>query len=187
MGKNFLLLIVFLFVCSCGSGGGNSSSDTGSLVLRVSPQEIKVKTLSFVTLIFNSVDFDDLDKDGLNIKFLLPKELEFVKGSAVLVLRNGAVQIDPVFNGAVGNVEDEDFEQLAGGGSTFLVFSVSGEDLDKEVSGTIEFNVRGTEKELRAQLSVDLDKGEVTNFNASNPGFDAEATTEVDVVEDKKS
>ena len=96
------------------------------------------------------------------------------------------MKFEPVFNGVVGDVDD-DLEQLAGGGSTFLIFSVSGADLDEEVSGTIEFNVRGTEKELRAQLSVDLDKGQVSNFDASNPGFDAEATTEVDVVEDKKS
>lgn len=187
MRKIVALFLLCLFVCSCGSDSGDSSSDTGSLVLQVSPSQIKVGTLSFVTLVFNGVAFDDLDKDGINIKFLLPEELEFVKGSAVLVLRNGAVQIEPVFNGAVGEVDDEDLEQLTAGGSKFVVFSVSGALLDEEVSGTIEFNVRGTEKELKARLSVDLDKGTVSNFDASNSGFDPEATTEVDVIEDKSS
>lgn len=187
MRKIIALFVLFVSICACGSSGSDSSSDTGSLVLGVNPNQIKVGTISFVTLTFNSVGFDDLDKDGINIKFLLPEELEFVKGSAVLVLRDGAVQIEPVFNGAVGEVDDEDLEQLTAGGTTFVVFSIPGATLDEEVSGTIEFNVRGTEKELKARLSVDLDKGEVKNFDASNSGFDPEATTEVDVIEDKSS
>lgn len=183
--KRLITILLLLIFSSCGSGGGDSSSDTGSLVLRVSPNKIKVGTISFVTVIFNSVNFDDLDNEGISIKFLLPEELEFIKGSAVLVLRNGAIQIDPVFNGSVGDVDDDnELEQIASAGSKFLVFSITGETLDKETTGSIEFNVRGVEPELRTRVSVDLDKGAVSSFDVTNPGFDAEAMTEVDVIEE---
>ena len=199
--RNFLLFGVALSILACSELDGDDDedsfvlrSDTADLELRLRPAEVVLGALAFVELEFAQIDFDDFDTQGLSFKFVLPEELEYVGGSALLVLETGAREIEPVFVGAVVPEEDQSIAEFSEDelsieeerfvfedGQSFVVFSLNHEDLDGEVFGRLEFSTRTLLETSSSSLVVDLDKGALDIFSPLEPDFDVELQTNFQV------
>jgi len=168
--NKFLFIGVFLLAivgCSSGSSGG-ASSDVGEIRLEVTPERIQVGSLAFVNLDFVEINFDDVDSEGLTIKFVLPPEVEFIAGSAVIFLDDGARLLEPLFLGDAPR-------------GTFVFFSVDADLLQDSDIANFQLDVRALEESRASFIEVDVDRASIGGFDPGRPGFDREAEVEIEI------
>lgn len=183
----FLFATALLFGCSGDSSSSSSAaSDSGVISMTVDPETLEVGTLAFVRLTFADLEFDDIDVHGMMVKLVLPDSLEFVPGSAALITPRRVQVLDPVYWDEVAEDDSDSVaEELGESNLMYLIFSLGEEELGEETSGSLQFDVRGVERDQSAVIRVDLDRGTGTDFDPLNPAFDVEAEVGVSVVSEE--
>lgn len=182
----FSIIVIPFFVMGCSDSSDSASSDSGDLTLSITPNRLAVENIAFAELRFKKVAYDDLKREGLTFKFLLPAQVEYVKGSGVLVLDNGAQELEPLYYGAT-QIRDESTDEttfVPNLGSRYLIFTIAPGILGtEEDEGTIQFNIRGLRRTTaEVMLAVDLDRGATSTFAATAAGFTPEAESGVEVI-----
>jgi hypothetical protein len=166
-------LVVSVFtLCSCGvGGGGGGGSDfvgAAETSVEASPSTIDTGDRTEV-----KIDISDVHPNGIVLKVRIPKGLSYVPSSAFLTLDD-----DPIDIGPKKNVTKDNY--------VYLVFFLTQAQFGDDGQGRISFQLVGNSSLEDGKIDVDADvndplKNDDTEFNASNPTFEPEASTDIEV------
>jgi hypothetical protein len=174
-----LILLTSLFLNFCGGiggggGGGSSSpSEPASVLIDASPRVIDSGDRTAVT-----VDIRDVNDLGIALKLRYPSGLDYVVGSAHIEV-----------NGKTFSAISEGSEKTSGS-VTYLVFYFS-KDIFGDNSGTLTLTLQGNSAvDSIIEVDADIDDPTLSNnveFNISDPKFDAQDSTSIEVKDSSSS
>lgn len=178
----FLVLLCWPTL-GCDSSSDSDISDVGAVSIRITPDRLRVETLAFVELAISSIQFDDLDTGGLTIKFIVSNDLSYRQGSGVVVYDDGAISIEPVYEGPVPAEAVDTFSEAPSSANlTYLIFTVSGEDVSEEDTLLLHFDLEAVGAGPQAAVLLDVDRAAVNLFDPVAPNFDTELEVEVEII-----
>ncbi|MDC0358493.1 hypothetical protein OAO01_06725 [Oligoflexia bacterium] len=164
-------LVCLCSVIACGGGGGGGNVEfvgAGVVSLSVSPTTVDVGDRMLVT-----VKLEKVSEDGVIVKVNYPDGLEYVLNSALLTVDGDELDIGPAVNALSGN-------------NVFLVYFFGLDLFGDDMTGTLTFQLEGTEKVSSGDIEVDIDVDDplianANEFDLDNPEFQVEAAVGVSV------
>ena len=167
-------LLCLIPLAGCGGGGGDDGGSDGDFngaaeaSVSASPSEIDPGDRTRVT-----IEIRDVNPDGIALKIRFPDGLEYVPASAYLTIDKEKIDVTPTVS-------------VRKDSSRYLVFYIAQEDLGEQNEGKLQFELLGigSEPEGMIEIDPDVDNPQIPNseeFVVDNPGFTAEAATEISV------
>ena len=163
-------------IASCGGGGGGSSSDSsspndaGSVSLNVEKGEMDSGDKNRVR-----VEIDNLNPNGVLLKFHYPAALRYVANSATL------------FPGLEEETRISPYDEATLKGERYLVFFLYPSAALNDTYIALEFDLKAIKSNSDAYVEVDLDNNDrgvpdSNEFRAATPRFSALERWDVEIV-----
>ena len=157
-----------LTACGGGGGGGGDFIGAAEVYLDVNPETFDTGDRSEIR-----ASIDQVDENGIFLKFKFPKAVSYVKNSAFLQSDGDDIDVSPSVNRDVGN-------------DTYLVFILARHLFDEGGGGELRFQVEGDQEVTTGTIEVDADVDDplIANdheFSAQNPEFGAEDSVDIQV------
>lgn len=168
--STFIYAALFLIACGGGSSGEGGFVGAGRVELTASPTSIDVGDRMEV-----KVRLQDVSEDGVIVKIKYADGLEYVLNSASLEVDSNDLDVGPAVN-MLKNKE------------VFLVFYFGQDLFDDTATGTLTFQLEGTDRVSNGEIEVDLDVDDplianTEEFDIENPEFQVEDAVGVNVEE----
>jgi len=184
--NRFLVICLFIGVttsaiCGCGGGGGGSSdsdySGSADASVYTTPSRIDSGDRTEV-----SIDISNVNPNGIALKIKYPSGLQYVPSSAVLLVDEKEVKLQPTVNVSASNEP-----------AVYLVFYLkqrqfrpTGQEYTGQ-TGTVVFQLVGMGPVDGGEIEVDPDVDDravdnAVEFNVSQPHFVAESSAGITVI-----